>query len=444
MNARTSISCCVVGGLATLNVAWATPPAAGPAPDDPVEAIVSHLPDEGVRRLVLEVLQRNPQVAVAAAEAEAAAHRVPQVSTLPDPVAGLTVFLSQPETRVGPQIATASISQRFPWAGTLDLREEVAVDRAAAIVARLHETRLSVISSARRLAIELAFLDAHERLLRDDLGTLDHFEALARARYASGEGLGQAVVKIQAEITRAEATLLDLNARRASLESRLNALRDRSENAPLPSFELGPIRTLGEARAQLRDDALASHPSLVAARASIAAAAAGVSLADTTTRPELSAGLMYTIVDHRDDADPPDNGKDIVGLTGSISLPVWREPREAAVEEAVAARLAADERMRVRTSELDAQLDDLLTRMPLIEERARLFDAVLTVQAREALDSAISAYSVGTVDALDLLDAERVLLQARIAAARARADWDIAVVDLEEAVGRPVRFGETS
>mgnify|MGYP006955164453 CR=1 FL=1 len=72
MNARTSISWCVVGGLVTLNVAWATPPAAGPVPEDPVEAIVAHLPDEGVRRLALETLQHNPQVAVAAAEAEAA------------------------------------------------------------------------------------------------------------------------------------------------------------------------------------------------------------------------------------------------------------------------------------------------------------------------------------------------------------------------------------
>ncbi len=409
-----------------------------------VDAIVSHLEDGDLRQLLVEVVERNPQVAVAAAEAESAAHRIPQVAALPDPVAGLTLFLRAPETRVGPQVATASVSQRFPWAGTLELREQVALERAAAAVAQLHATRLRVISSARRLAIELAFLDAHERFLRDDLGTLDHFEALARARYASGEGLGQSVVKIQAEITRAEAAFLDLNARRASLKSRLNALRDRSESAPLPPFDLGALRTLTMTRAELREEALASHPSLAAARASIAAADAGVSLADTTARPELSAGLMYTLVDHRDDADPPDNGKDIVGLTGSISLPVWREPREAAVEEAVSARLVADARMRVRTSELDAQLDDLLTRLPLIEERARLFDEVLTVQAREALDSAMSAYSVGTVDALDLLDAERVLLQARIATARALADWNIAIVDLEEAVGRPVRFGETS
>jgi outer membrane protein TolC len=413
-------------------------------PDDPVEAIVAHLPDEGVRRLVLEVLQRNPRVVVADAEAEAVAHRVPQVSTLPDPVAGLTVFLSQPETRVGPQIATASISQRFPWSGTLDLKEELALERASVAVARMHETRLTVISSARRLAIELAFLETQESLLRDDLGTLDLFEALARARYASGVGLGQSVVKIQAEITRAEAALLDLRARRAGLESRLNALRGRTQAAPLPDFQLQPIRTLSETRSGLREDALASHPSLVAARASIAAADTAVSLADTAAKPELSAGLAYTVVGRRDDADPPDDGKDIVGLTGSISLPVWRAPREAAVEEAVTTRLATDERMRALMTDLDARLDDLLTRLPLIEERARLFDTVLIVQAREALDSAIAAYSVGTVAALDLLDAERVLLQARIAAARARADWCIAVVDLEEAVGRPVRFGEAS
>jgi len=434
----------VTGVAAACGPAWADGPAPREGERGSADAIVAHIDDGDLRRLVLETLERNPEVAVADAEARTAAHRVPQVSALPDPVAGLTLFLSTPETRVGPQIATASITQRFPWAGTLDLREQVALDRAAVAVARLHETRLNVVGSARTLAIELAFLDTQEALLREDLGTLGHFEALARARYASGVGLAQAVVKIQAEITRAEAALLDLRSRRASLESRMNALRARPEDAPLPSFALAPIRTLVETRASLREDALASHPSLVAARASIAAAEAGVSLADTTTKPELSAGLMYTVVGHRDDADPPDDGKDIFGLTGSISLPVWRAPREAAVEQAASERLAAAERMRARTVELDARLDDLLVRLPLIEERARLFDAVLTVQAREALDSAVAAYSVGTVDALDLLDAERVQLQARIAAARARADWNIAIIDLEQAVGRPVRLGGAS
>ena len=60
------------------------------------------------------------------------------------------------------------------------------------------------------------------------------------------------------------------------------------------------------------------------------------------------------------------------------------------------------------------------------------------VQARQSLLSAESAYAAGTAGALDLLDAERVLLQVRVAAARARTDLEIAYARLEGAVAGPL------
>jgi outer membrane protein TolC len=419
-------------------------PTPGPTPDaDPVAAVVSAIADDDLRRFADEVLERNPAIAVSAADARAAAHRAPQAASLPDPVAGLTLFLSQPETRVGPQVATASVSQRFPWAGTLDVRERVALDQAAAAVARLHAKRLEVVTTARRLAAELAFLDAHEAALRDDLRTLAHFEELARARYATGQGLGQAVVRFHAEITRTEASLLEVETQRVALVSRLNALRDRSDTTPVPPFDLPEIVSVATDRGSLMETALMSSPEIAVARVSVDAEAAGIELAEIDRRPEFTAGLMYTLVEDRDDADPPDNGKDIVGLTGSLTLPIWNEPREAAVEEAVARRHAAEQRLRAVITEVDSGLSDLWARLPLIVERGRLFDRVLRVQAREALDSVLAAYTAGTADALDLLDAKRVLVQVEIASARARADWTITLAELEGLIGAPVREGGT-
>jgi outer membrane protein TolC len=419
-------------------------PTPGPTPDaDPVAAVVSAIADDDLRRFADEVLERNPAIAVSAADARTAAHRAPQAASLPDPVAGLTLFLSQPETRVGPQVATASVSQRFPWAGTLDVRERVALDQAAAAVARLHAKRLEVVTTARRLAAELAFLDAHEAALRDDLRTLAHFEELARARYATGQGLGQAVVRFHAEITRTEASLLEVETQRVALVSRLNALRDRSDTTPVPPFDLPEIVSVATDRGSLMETALMSSPEIAVARVSVDAEAAGIELAEIDRRPEFTAGLMYTLVEDRDDADPPDNGKDIVGLTGSLTLPIWNEPREAAVEEAVARRHAAEQRLRAVITEVDSGLSDLWARLPLIVERGRLFDRVLRVQAREALDSVLAAYTAGTADALDLLDAKRVLVQVEIASARARADWTITLAELEGLIGAPVREGGT-
>ena len=74
----------------------------------------------------------------------------------------------------------------------------------------------------------------------------------------------------------------------------------------------------------------------------------------------------------------------------------------------------------------------------MLVEQMELYDEVLIVQASQSLRSAESAYAAGTADALDLLDAERVLLQVRIAAERARADLDVAVARLEGVIAGPL------
>jgi hypothetical protein len=62
------------------------------------------------------------------------------------------------------------------------------------------------------------------------------------------------------------------------------------------------------------------------------------------------------------------------------------------------------------------------------------------VQSEHALRSAEAAYTAGRVDALALLDAERVLLDVRLAAVRARADLAIARARLEGAIAAPLEY----
>lgn len=414
------------------------------APPSPSQRLVAAERSADVRRLLEEVLDRNPAIAAARAEADAAALQAPQVRSLPDPTAAVTLYLQTPETRVGPQYAMANVSQRFPWFGTLGLREQAALEQAAAAAARLETKRLDVVTEARRLAVELAFLDRREDLVREDRATLQHFEELARARYATGSGLTQAVIKLQAEITAADSRLLDIDVQRSGLRARLNALRDRPADAQLPTFELMQPAPIAVDGSTFVAEARAQRPEIAGAHARIRAAEKAIELARKGYRPTVTAGVLYTVVGPRSDADPTGNGKDVLGVTGGLNLPIRRAPRDAAVEQAVATRLAAEEDLRGLSARIEAEVGDLARRLPLIAERSRLFDEVLTVQAQEAVDSAVSAYTVGRVGALDLLDAERVQLEVSVAAARAHADIAVAMVDLERAVAAPVIPGGSS
>ncbi len=439
MFCRLSVLCVVLLAGALVAVADSEMPAELSAAD----TIVSSITDVKQRLLLDEVLDRNPRLARLAAEAAAAAQRAPQVKALPDPTASLTWFLMSPQTRVGPLQATINISQSLPWFGTLALEEQAAVLDAAASRARVEAARLTVVTKSRNAYLDLQFLDAESRLAREDRATLEHYSELALARYASGVGLDQAVIKLQAEITRTDTRLLAIATRRAEIVAGLNALRDQPQTTPVVVAEPGARWSSELDPEALRRRSLAGRPELAAAMAEAEAAGVRVERSKKAYSPNLMVGLRYGFVGRREDAagqlNPPEgNGDDDLALTAGVSVPVWRSKLRAGVEEGTARRLAADEAVREATATIDGELGELLHRIPLLEDQVDLYENVLIVQARQSLVSAESAYAAGTAGALDLLDAERVLLQVRVAAARARTDLEIAYARLEGVVAGPL------
>lgn len=444
--------------LAILSIAAAAPDlnaqAPAPPPPDvaapaasPAQAVFAGIDDPAVRELAADVLARNPDLAAARARARAAEREAPQARSLPDPMATLTAFLLTPETRVGPQRAMAALSQRFPWFGKLGLRERAALYEAAAARAEVAARELALVTETRRLTFELGFLEAWEEILESDRGILERYEELARSRYAAGFGLEQAVVKLQAEITRVDTRLLQLADRRSEVTAALNALRDRSPVAPVPPVALPearePSAELAAGLDPLRERAVTLRPEIDRADAEIARAETRVELAKKDYYPDVTLGATYTLVTGREDAPgrampPPDEGDDVFGLMASVNLPVWRGRLDAAVEQAAERELAAREGRRSAVTAIDRSLGELTQRLELTWRQLRLLEDVLGIQAEESLSSAEAAYTAGNVTALDLLDAERVLLDVRTSTARARADYAITLARLEGAVGAPV------
>lgn len=150
-------------------------------PPDAAERIARSLPDERLRSFVREALEHNPEVEVLSAQARAARLRIEQAQALPDPVLGLTGYLSPPETRVGPQRLIVTLSQRFPWPGTRSLREQAALHEAGVVASGVQDRRLQIVTEVRLLTHEIAYLDTWRSVVESDRATLVHFEELARA-----------------------------------------------------------------------------------------------------------------------------------------------------------------------------------------------------------------------------------------------------------------------
>ena len=158
--------------------------------------------DAQLAEYIEEALERNPGIRQSFARYQAALQKLPQVGSLPDPMLNLTQYIRSPETRVGPQTTMLSLSQKFPWFGKLSDKEKIAA-KEAAVYGYLHEARKADVIQKLKLAYySLGYIDQGLDITEEDMSVLEHYETLARARYEQGVGLQQAVVKLQAEITR--------------------------------------------------------------------------------------------------------------------------------------------------------------------------------------------------------------------------------------------------
>ena len=116
--------------------------------------------DPTLAALINEALRGNPRVRGAFHEYQAAQSRVPQAASLPNPTLSFTQHVRGPETRVGPQSSSVSLSQALPWFGMLSDRREIAAARVGNPERVLRGAKGLKSSARSKLAYyDLAYLD---------------------------------------------------------------------------------------------------------------------------------------------------------------------------------------------------------------------------------------------------------------------------------------------
>jgi outer membrane protein TolC len=391
-----------------------------------------------------QALSRNPGILQSFARYQAARARLPQVSSLPDPLLNVTNYLRSPETRVGAQTTMLSLSQKLPWFGKLSGREKIAA-KEAAVYRYIHEAkRRDVVREVKLVYYDLGYIDRALDITREEISVLEHHETLARARYEQGVGLQQGVVKLQAEITRGQNRLEELGRQRVDLESVLNSLRDLPADSPVEK-----IRPPRRAEVRIDRDELYRigrnhNPEIQAALLQIEKNEKRIHLARKDYWPDFTIGAGFTNVTGRSDPagilNPPgQDGKNIYSLSVGINIPVRRRKYDAAVAEATEDTMASREGYRDAVNVMEASVRAIGFRMETLDRQIALVGNTLLPQAEHSLRSTEAAYGTGEVGVLELLDGQRTLLDVRLGLERYASDYAKSIADLERAIGVPFR-----
>lgn len=384
---------------------------------------------------------RNAGLEAAFNRWKAALERVPQARSLPDPRFTYRYFIQEVETRVGPQRQGFELAQMFPWFGKLELRADMAAQAAMAEHQRYEAEKLRLFYRVRHVYSEYAYWSRAVRITRKNRDLVKHFEEVARTRYKVATGGHPDVIRAQVELGKLEDRLRSLRDLEGAIVARLNAVLNRPAEAPLPEPKALSHESLGVEDSLVVEWLRERSPELKALAYETARQERGVELAHKAFFPDVTVGA--SVIDTRDArmAGTPGSGKDPVVAMVSVNLPIWHDKLRAGVREARARQLAAAKTREETENQLEARARMILYQLRDAERKIDLYREALVPKAEQAVRTSEAGFRAGDVGFLDLVDAQRILLDFQLSLERAVADHAQRMAELEMLVGRP-RLGK--
>ena len=369
-----------------------------------------------LRDAVLFAVKNHPQVVAAYADWAASVENITVARSRPDPKLTFELYAADIVSSLMPGLMTD-----IPGPGKLPARgaEASAESRAKyfQFAAAVQQTAFGVQKSF----YPLHFLDAKLAVNHQSLALLASLESLARSQNEVGRATLQDVLKAQIEQEQLRTETANLEDSRHVLLAQFKAalgLRTEQPDPPLPAGA-------EFSESQLSDDelfaaALKQNPRLKEMEAEIRAAEAQIRMARKEKVPDFSAGGEVDL-----------KGNPFVwNPQFSMTLPIWRDK--------IAAQIAAAQNIqRAATARLSAEQINLAVDFAgqtyLIREAGRglsLLRERLLPRARQSVQVARAAYSSGQVDFLNVIDAERTLLNFQLDEIAAQTQREVARAEL--------------
>jgi outer membrane protein TolC len=384
--------------------------------------------------LYAEVARANPRIAAASALATAARARIPGTRRPPDPQLQLG-FMNYTHPGLAPMptlgMSQLQLMQMLPLGGKLRRAGFVADAQASATDERARAVAWETRSAAAMAFYDLYAVDGQLDVARETLRLLQDIERTAQSMYRVGEGRQADVLRAEVEIARMAEDTLRMGAMRATMVAKLNALLDRGAEVAIGRATLPHFPDTLPSRAAL--DSLAStERSMIRAGADeVRAAEASQRLARTEIWPDLQVGVQYA-------QRGGEMGTERMGsLMLGASIPLFARDRQLRMrEEAAAMTRMAQADLAAMRAETRGKIGEAYASLMRARSLARLYRTTVLPQAEATVASAMSAYRVGTVDFMTLLDDRMTVNRYRQELYTLDADQGKAWAELEMLAGR--------
>ncbi|NUP10003.1 MAG: TolC family protein [Polyangiaceae bacterium] len=322
--------------------------------------------------------------------------------------------------------ASFMIQQSIPLSGELGARIRRAEWFARALEEDEKTVRLDVELDAANAFLMLAEEQAMTAVVDKQIAVVESLEKIIETRLSTGAGTPADLLRAGLERSRLEVERDTLARRIKASDAMLDAALGRNPNAEVPVCELpspGPEPVDGAALART---ALAERPELTSMRKRVRAAEEDVEVMRNMRAPMgvFGLGAAYTMTD----------GFGLMATVG-ISIPIWEDKYDSAIDEAKA--MASMERAEVRAMQtmVSGAVVAARERVEAARERELAIRKKLIPLGDQVLKALLTSYTSGQTSVVAVIDGYQSVQMIEMEHVSARAELGRARAQLARKVG---------
>ncbi len=393
---------------------------------------ITVLPDQPTLDDYLKLaVERNPGLRSAFNRWTAELERAGYVGALPDPVLSYAYYAENVETRVGPQEQRFGLRQSIPWFGTLGAKKDAALRMAEVAFQKLESERQKLLYQVKAAYYDYYFVRRNLGIANENFELLRFWESVTQIKYQVGLSQHPDLIKTQVELGKLEDLRAGLESQLVPAAARLRALLNLPDSLRLPLPETLTIEEIVLDREAILDSIRLNNPDLAALSSLIDKEAANLRVADRTTLPSFSIGIDYIQTGPAINPELAESGKDPWVIGVGVSLPIWFGKNKARRSEVRARMRSAQYDLADNRNQLLAYAEQVLFAYDDALRRLDFYRDGLVPKAEQSLNAGYAAYQAGKADFLNVLDAQRQLLEFQLTAEREKVRLAKAAAELE-------------
>lgn len=378
----------------------------------------------------------NPSIMVSTLAQHMASFDFHVEKSYPDPQLTATYFPSPIETRLGPQDWNLTLSQSFPFPGTIGLKKKRL--RTDVSISRLKrdKTVRNILADVSNAFYELRYIQRAVEIAGANLALNQELVKISQNAHGQDRALVYDVSKAMAQTAQIQYDLVLLTELEQTEKTRINTLLNRAPDALLGKARQRPPRKISHTLDEIYALAMTHQEELLIAGQSVQRAEEAIDLTKFETLPSFKLGLFYAGIGDPDVANPPENaGDDAMGVQVGMNIPLWFDKNNSRREKAMAALKKAKAEKTVAANTTKEQISRVWFRFQNAHRLIILYETQLIPQAMASVQTAETWFREGNGSFTDFIEIQATAYNFQLALERATTDYETTLVTLEQLAG---------